>query len=198
MMQKIILEIIRNILSSVKIHKTADVQSQIIGANTSIWQFVVILEKATIGKNCNICSHVFIENDVIIGDNVTIKAGVQLWDGITIDKNVFIGPNVTFTNDLIPRSKVFPEKFAKTTIEEGASIGANATILAGNKIGKYSMIGAGTVVTKNVGPFELWIGNPGKHVGYVTKNAEILKLDLVSKKNKTKYEFRNNELIKIL
>jgi len=169
------------------IHSLAEVQSKKIGINTSIWQFVVVLPNAAIGNNCNINSHVFIENEVQIGDNVTIKSGVQLWDGITIEDYVFIGPNVTFTNDLIPRSKQYPASFAKTIIKEGASIGANATIIAGNEIGSYAMVGAGAVVTKNVGSNELWVGNPAKQIGFVTNKGEVLDLELKSKKNKKKY-----------
>lgn len=146
----------------VKIHPMADVQSINIGLDTQVWQFSIILERASIGKNCNINCHVFIENDVVIGDNVTIKPGVQIWDGITIGNNVFIGPNVTFTNDLFPRSKVYPEQFERTIIEEGASIGANATILAGITIGAHAMIGAGSVVTKAVPPNTVWYGNPAQ------------------------------------
>lgn len=132
------------------IHNLADVQSKNIGQDTKIWQFCVVLEKAVIGRNCNICAHVLIENDVIIGDNVTVKSGVQLWDGIRIEDNVFIGPNVTFTNDLYPRSKKYPEKFLQTIVKKGASIGANATILPGVTIGENAMIAAGSIVTKDV------------------------------------------------
>ncbi|MDE7314530.1 MAG: N-acetyltransferase [Mucispirillum sp.] len=132
------------------IHPLADVKSKNIGQDTKIWQFCIVLEKAVIGKNCNICAHVLIENDVIIGDNVTIKSGVQLWDGIRIEDNVFIGPNVTFTNDLYPRSKKYPEKFLQTVVKKGASIGANATILPGITIGENAMIAAGSIVTKDV------------------------------------------------
>ena len=176
------------------IHSLAEVQSKKIGINTSIWQFVVVLPNAAIGNNCNINSHVFIENEVQIGDNVTIKSGVQLWDGIIIEDNVFIGPNVTFTNDLIPRSKQYPESFAKTIIKEGASIGANATILAGNEIGSYAMVGAGAVVTKNVGSNELWVGNPAKQIGFVTNKGEVLDLELKSKKTKKKYCWTKGKL----
>lgn len=151
------------------IHKLADVQSQNIGENTNIWQFCVVLQNAKIGNNCNISASVFIENDVIIGNNVTIKSGVQVWDGITIEDNVFIGPNVTFTNDFLPRSKQYPKEFLKTIIKKGASIGANSTIIGGITIGEYAMIGAGSVVTKDVGAQELWYGNPARHRDYVCK-----------------------------
>jgi UDP-2-acetamido-3-amino-2,3-dideoxy-glucuronate N-acetyltransferase len=144
------------------IHPLSDVQSKDLGEGSNFWQFVVVLPAARIGRNCNICSHCFIENDVLIGDNVTIKNGVSVWDGITIEDDVFIGPNVTFTNDLHPRSKMYPEKFWKTLVKKGASIGGNATILPGLTIGEFSMIGAGAVVTKDVAPYSVVAGNPAK------------------------------------
>jgi len=151
------------------IHKLADVQTQTIGENTNIWQFCVVLKNAKIGNNCNINAQVLIENDVIIGNNVTVKSGVQIWDGIILEDNVFIGPNVTFTNDFLPRSKQYPKEFLKTTIKKFASIGANSTIVGGITVNEYAMIGAGSVVTKNIGTQELWFGNPAKHKGYVCK-----------------------------
>lgn len=178
-----------------RIHPLADVQSQNIGENTQVWQFCVILKNAVIGKNCNINCQVLIENEVLIGDNVTIKPGVQIWDGITLEDNVFIGPNVTFTNDLVPRSKEYPESFVQTTVKKGASIGANATIIAGNTIGEFALIGAGAVVTKNVGNHEVWIGNPAKKVGYVAKDKELLDLQMKSKRTAKQYVLINNELI---
>lgn len=132
------------------IHPLSDVQSKNIGKNTNIWQFCVILKNAQIGANCNICSHVFIENDVKIGNNVTIKNGVQIWDGIEIEDNVFIGPNVTFCNDRYPKSGNKNFKLEKIIIKKGASIGANSTVLPGVTIGENAMIAAGSIVTKNV------------------------------------------------
>lgn len=152
---------------SLYIHPSAEVQTNEIGDGTRVWQFVVILKDAVIGQNCNINSHCFIENDVIIGDNVTVKCGVQIWDGLRIENNVFIGPNVTFTNDKKPRSKKYLDEFDKTIIKEGASIGANSTILSGLTIGRYSMIGAGSVVTKNIPDNTLWYGNPAKFAAYI-------------------------------
>ena len=146
------------------IHKFADVQSQSVGDGTRIWQFCVVLAGAKIGENCNICANVLIENDVIIGDNVTVKSGVQLWDGVRIEDNVFIGPNATFTNDLMPRSKVYPTQFLQTVIKAGASIGANATILPGITIGEHAMVGAGAVVTRDVPAGKIVVGNPAKIV----------------------------------
>ena len=142
------------------IHSKADVQSKSIGEGTKIWQFCVVLENARIGKNTNISSHCFIENNVIVGDDVTIKCGVQLWDGCTIEDSVFLGPNVTFTNDLYPKSKNTDFNLLKTTIMRGASIGANSTILAGIKIGEHALIGAGSLVSKDIPAFTLWYGSP--------------------------------------
>jgi acetyltransferase-like isoleucine patch superfamily enzyme len=144
------------------IHQLADVQSEKIGEGTKIWQFCVILPEAQIGRDCNICSNVFIENDVVVGDRVTVKCGVQLWDGITIEDDAFIGPNVTFTNDRYPPSDNFPQKIERTKVGKGASIGANATILPGVEIGSGAMIGAGSVVTRNVPAVELWLGSPAR------------------------------------
>jgi acetyltransferase-like isoleucine patch superfamily enzyme len=135
-----------------------------IGSSSNIWQFVVVLERAQIGENCNICSHCFIENDVKIGDEVTIKNCVQIWDGIEIESNVFIGPNVTFTNDCFPVSRAKHYKLERTLVKKGAVIGANATILPGITLGEGSMIAAGSVVTKNVEPNTLVAGNPARFV----------------------------------
>jgi acetyltransferase-like isoleucine patch superfamily enzyme len=150
------------------ISKLSDVKSSNIGEKTIVWQFSIILKNAVIGKNCNINSHTFIENDVIIGDNVTIKCGVYVWDGIKIEDNVFIGPNVTFTNDKYPRSKVYNANRDEILIKKGASIGANSTILGGVVIGEFSMIGAGSLVTKSIPDYELWYGNPAKFVKKIT------------------------------
>lgn len=148
------------------IHHLADCQAKV-PESTNIWQFCVVLPKAKIGENCNICSHCFIENETVIGNNVTIKCGVQVWDGITIEDNVFVGPNVTFTNDLYPRSKQHPAEYAQTLFKKGCSIGANSTIVCGVTIGEDAMIGAGSVVTKDVPAGELWYGNPARFVRYV-------------------------------
>lgn len=179
------------------IHNLADVASTNIGNDTKVWQFVVILAGAKIGNNCNICAQVLIENDVIIGDNVTVKSGVQLWDGLRVSDNVFIGPNVTFTNDLVPRSKRFPEAFQQTSIGKGASIGANSTIIAGHTIGEYALIGAGSVVTHDIPPYTVWYGVPAKHQGYVTAEGELIGLNLLSKTSGQRYLYQNNQLTAI-
>lgn len=149
------------------VHALADVQTTRIGANTRIWQFVVVLPKAAIGSDTNICSHCLIENDVIVGNRTTIKSGVQLWDGLRIGDDVFIGPNASFTNDRFPRSRHIPEKFLETVIEDGASIGAGAVILPGITIGARAMVAAGAVVTRSVPANAIVVGNPAKIVGYV-------------------------------
>ena len=148
------------------IHKLAEVLSADIPESTNVWQFSIILEKAIIGENCNINCHVLIENDVVMGDNVTVKPGVQIWDGITIEDDVFIGPNVTFTNDLYPESKNKDFKLVRTLIKKGASIGANATIIGGITIHKNALIGAGSVVTKDVPENAVIMGNPAKIIRY--------------------------------
>lgn len=149
------------------IHPLADVAESQIGQGTRIWQFVVVLKGAKIGADCNICAHTLIEGDVVIGDRVTVKSGVQIWDGSVIGDDVFIGPNATFSNDLYPRSKKYPTQFNGVIIKNGASIGANATLLPGITIGEKSMVGAGAVVTKDVPSRALVIGNPAKIVRYL-------------------------------
>lgn len=149
------------------IHPRADVAECSVGEGTKIWQFVVVLDGARIGKNCNICAQVLIEGDVIIGDGVTIKSGVQVWDGTRIGDGVFIGPNATFTNDPFPRSKVYPESFSGIVVERCASIGANATILPGVCVGEYAMVGAGAVVTRDVPARAVVVGNPAKIIRYI-------------------------------
>jgi UDP-2-acetamido-3-amino-2,3-dideoxy-glucuronate N-acetyltransferase len=146
------------------IHPLADVLSADIGAGTRIWQFCVVLSGARIGRDCNVNAQCLIENDVVVGDRVTVKPGVQLWDGLRVEDDVFIGPNATFTNDKYPRSRQ-PLVFKPTWLRQGASIGANATVLCGVEIGAGAMVGAGSVVTKDVPAGELWCGNPARHHG---------------------------------
>lgn len=161
----------------IRIHPSSEVLSQQIGNDTYIWQYCIILLGAEIGSNCNICANVLIENDVKLGNNVTVKSGVQLWDGVTLEDNVFIGPNVTFTNDKVPRSKMYPDLFLKTLIKKGASIGANSTIVAGHTIGEYAFVGAGSVVTKDIPANTVWYGNPAVHHGYITNEGVLLDLE---------------------
>ena len=156
------LEIIMSEPKDYFVHSHALCEASQIGKGTRIWAFTHVLPQAKIGEDCNVCDHVFIENDVVIGDRVTIKCGVQIWDGISIADDVFIGPNATFTNDRFPRSKVYPESFDRTVICKGASLGANCTILPGITIGENAMIGAGAVVTRSVPANVTVVGNPAK------------------------------------
>ena len=169
------------------IHPLSDVQSKKIGEQTFIWQFSVILSGAIIGNRCNINCNVFIENDVYIGDDVTIKPGVQIWDGVFIGNKVMIGPNVTFTNDRIPISKNKKYKNEKTIINRSVSIGANSTILCGIEIGENTLIGAGSVLTKNTPPYTVWYGNPAIHKGYITDDYCLLDLNLIDRKTGEEY-----------
>jgi UDP-2-acetamido-3-amino-2,3-dideoxy-glucuronate N-acetyltransferase len=181
------------------IHPTSDVQTKKIGIDTQIWQYCVVLEGAVIGKNCNINCHVFIENDVVIGDNVTVKPGVQIWDGLRIEDDVFIGPNVTFTNDRQPRSKQRPKSFQKTILESYSSIGAGATILGGHTIGSYAMVGAGSVVTKDIPRRALAMGNPARVVGWLNKDGSRMEETDGSfiDENGNKWIIENKQLTKI-
>ena len=163
------------------IHKLADCQCDNIPDSTNIWQFCVILPNAQIGENCNICANCFIENDVKIGNNCTLKCGVQLWDGIELEDNVMIGANCTFSNDRYPRAKNKNYVLLSTKICHGASIGAGSVILPGLTIGSHAMIGAGSVVTKNIPKNTLWVGNPAQMKGYITKDNITLDLQLRDK-----------------
>jgi len=165
------------------IHPLAAIEPGVeIGEGTRVWQFCVILPGAVIGSDCNICAHTLIEGKVKIGSRVTVKSGVQLWDGIILEDDVFVGPNVTFTNDLFPRSRQRPEHYSNTIVHSKASIGANATILPGITIGRGAMIGAGAVVTREVPAHAIVKGNPARITGYVhdrtTVSAPVLKGEL--------------------
>src|SRR5579859_861480 len=140
------------------IHAAALCESRSIGEGTRIWAFSHVLAGAKIGRDCNICDHVFIENEVVIGDRVTVKCGVQLWDGLVVEDDVFIGPNATFTNDPYPRSRRHLPRYPQTVVRRGASIGANATLLPGIEIGAGAMIGAGSVVVRSVPPHAIVVG----------------------------------------
>ena len=148
------------------VHPQGICESTQVGKGTRIWAFAHVLPGARIGRDCNICDNVFIENDVMIGDAVTVKSGVQLWNGVKLGNRVFVGPNATFTNDKFPRSKQYLSRYPETAVEDGASIGANATILPGIRVGIGAMIGAGAVVTQDVPARATVVGNPGKVIGY--------------------------------
>ena len=158
-----------------QISRLAICENENIGKGTKIWAFSHVLPGAIIGRDCNICENVFIENEVIIGDRVTIKNGVQIWDGIIVEDDVFIGPNATFSNDRYPRSKNLDYVMERTIIKKGASIGANATVLPGILIGEGAMVGAGAVVTRNVPAFSVVIGNPATVVRLIDSNEAFEK-----------------------
>jgi UDP-2-acetamido-3-amino-2,3-dideoxy-glucuronate N-acetyltransferase len=181
------------------IHHLSDVQTIQIGEKTTIWQYSVILKNAVIGNNCNINCHTFIENDVIIGNEVTVKSGVYLWDGMRVEDSVFIGPNATFVNDAYPKSKQYPSEFQQTILRKGCSIGANATILGGIEIGSHALIGAGSVVTKNVKPHALMIGNPAIQVAWVNhlgEKLEEISSGIFADSHGDTYEIKENQLFK--
>ena len=148
------------------IHPQGICDSESVGDGTTIWAFSHVLAGAVIGRDVNINDHVFIENDVVLGDRVTVKSGVQVWDGIELHDDVFVGPNATFTNDRFPRSKQYPDEFPRTIVEKRASIGGGAVILPGIRIGQNAMVGAGAVVTRDVPPFAIVVGNPARITGY--------------------------------
>ncbi len=174
------------------IHPLADVQSTQIGEGTRVWQYAIVLKGAVIGKDCNINCHTFIENDVVIGNHCTIKSGVYVWDGIKMEDDVFVGPNVTFINNNTPRSQQYPEKHIGVTIRKGVSIGAASTIKGDIEIGMFAMIGAGSLLTKSVPAFQLWYGHPASHKGYVTRQGNILSLNLMDENGK-QFHLVNNE-----
>ena len=185
-------------IDGVLIHDQAIVETSNIGKGTRVWAFSHILKDSIIGENCNICDHTFIEGDVIVGNNVTIKSGVYLWDGLRIENDVFIGPNATFTNDIRPRSKVHPSEYMKTHIQEGASISANATILCGITIGRWAVIGAGSVTTKDVPDYALVYGVPAKIRGYVCECSSDLMFEesLATCKCGKVYQTKNDRVVR--
>ncbi len=149
--------------SSATIHAKADVAVDAhVGARTQVWQFAIILAGARVGADCNVNCHSFVEGGAVVGDRVTLKSGVFVWDGVTLEDDVFCGPNATFTNDKSPRSRQRPERFLRTLVRQGASIGAGAVILPGITIGEGAIIGAGAVVTRDVPAGETWAGNPAR------------------------------------
>lgn len=149
------------------IHKQALVETKNIGRGTRIWAFAHVLPGAIIGEDVNICDHTFVENDVVIGNRVTLKCGVYLWDGVRLEDDVFVGPNVAFTNDRYPRSRQYLKQFPETIVRQGASLGANATILPGIIIGEKAMVGAGAVVTRDVPDRAVVVGNPARIVRFL-------------------------------
>jgi UDP-2-acetamido-3-amino-2,3-dideoxy-glucuronate N-acetyltransferase len=163
------------------IHSHALVETDAIGEGTRIWAFAHVMQGAVVGSNCNIGDHAFLESNVLVGDGVTIKNGVAVWDGVSLGDHVFVGPNAVFTNDRNPRAAVKKdrEQFALTDVCEGASIGANATIVCGVTIGRYAFVGAGAVVLHDIPPYALVVGNPARQIGFMCECGERLPASLI-------------------
>ena len=153
-------------MSEVFVHERGLCESEDVGSGTRIWAFAHVLEGARVGADCNICDGVFVEGGAVVGDRVTVKCGVQLWAGVELEDDVFVGPNATFTNDPLPRSRQWLEQHPRTVVRAGASIGANATILPGVEVGLGAMVGAGAVVTRSVPPHAVVVGSPARIKGY--------------------------------
>jgi acetyltransferase-like isoleucine patch superfamily enzyme len=147
-------------------HPQSLCESEHVGPRTRIWPFAHVLAGATIGADCQLFDHVFVEHDVVIGDRVTIKSGVSMWDGLRIEDDVFVGPGTTFANELFPRSAIPRPEGPRTRVRRGASLGANCTVLPGLTIGAHAMVGAGSVLTRDVPPHAIVVGNPARVVGY--------------------------------
>ncbi len=168
------------------VHPTAIIETDNVGAGTQIWAFTHVLLGASVGRNCNIGGHCFIESNAVVGDNVTIKNGTAIWEGVTIEDGAFVGPAVVFTNDLRPRSPRLAEAAQRyagrdwlvaTTVCRGATLGAGAVIVAGVTIGDYALVAAGAVVTKDVEPHALVFGSPARRRGWVCICAATLAVD---------------------
>lgn len=176
-------------MSAYNAHRSAEIaDAAIIGEGTRLWQHCIVLAGAQIGRDCRLAHNVFVEGKAVIGDRVVIKDNVCIYDGVVVADDVFIGPNAVFTNVLTPRAFVSRKnEFASTSIGRGATVGANSTIVCGNSIGEYAMIGAGAVVTSNVAPHALMAGNPARRIGWVSKAGEVLGDDLVCPRTGEKY-----------
>lgn len=182
------------------VHESSYIDENVkIGEGTKIWYFCHIQSGSKIGKNCSFGQNVNIGNNVIIGNNVKIQNNVSVYEGIKIENGVFCGPSCVFTNDLTPRS-MYPkghENYKKTVLKKGCTIGANSTIVCGNIIGRFGMVGAGSVVTRDVKDYELVIGNPAKHYKWACECGEILDKSLTCKKCKRQYKETKNGLVEI-
>ena len=173
-----------------------------IGSGTKIWHFSHVMKDAILGEKCNLGQNVVVSTEVVLGNNVKVQNNVSIYTGVICEDDVFLGPSMVFTNIINPRSAIVRRnQFVETRVEKGASIGANATIICGNIIGKYALIGAGTVVTKKVLPFALVVGNPAKQIGWVSEYGYRLNFDdyntAVCPESKESYRLENNSVIKI-
>jgi UDP-2-acetamido-3-amino-2,3-dideoxy-glucuronate N-acetyltransferase len=160
-------------------HETAVIDAGCtIGEGTRIWHFAHIMGNCTIGNNCSLGQNVMVAPGVVLGNNVKVQNNVSLYTGVICEDDVFLGPSMVFTNVINPRSFVSRKhSFQQTIVRKGASIGANATIVCGNEIGSYAMVGAGTVITSSVKPYALVVGNPGRQIGWVSEHGHTLHLD---------------------
>jgi len=184
-------------------HETAVIDANCsIGKNTKIWHFSHIMSHSTIGENCNIGQNVVISPEVILGNNVKVQNNVSIYTGVVCEDDVFLGPSMVFTNVINPRSAINRKnEYQKTLVKKGATIGANATIVCGNNIGEYAFIGAGAVVTKEVLPYALVVGNPSKQIGWVSEFGHKLTFNdegfATCKESGERYQFKNNQVFKL-
>ena len=184
-------------------HSTAVIdEGSIIGKGTKIWHFTHIMPNCTIGENCNFGQNVVVSPEVVLGNNVKVQNNVSIYSGVTCDDDVFLGPSMVFTNVINPRSAVNRKnEYAKTIVGKGATIGANATIVCGHDIGEYAFIGAGSVITKNIPPYSLWVGNPAKQIGWISEYGHRLKFDkkgvAICKESKELYNLENDTVVKV-
>jgi len=182
-------------------HETAVIDDGCkIGSGTKIWHFSHVMPNCVLGENCNIGQNVVISPEVVLGNNVKVQNNVSIYTGVICEDDVFLGPSMVFTNIMNPRSAIVRrDQYLKTRVKKGASIGANATIVCGNDLGEYCFIGAGTVITKEVPPFALMVGNPGKHIGWMSKHGHRLHFDdagfATCPESGEKYQLKSNQVV---